>query len=78
MQYLYKCYNFNTYFVEPELLILDEPTVGVDPILRKSIWDHLVSIASTGNKTIIITTHYIEETRQADIVRRKNIVINYS
>lgn len=55
--------------LEPELLILDEPTVGVDPLLRKSIWDHLVNIASTGNKTIIITTHYIEETRQAHVVR---------
>lgn len=53
---------------EPELLILDEPTVGVDPILRQSIWDHLVQITKDGNKTIIITTHYIEETRQASII----------
>lgn len=49
---------------EPELLILDEPTVGVDPILRQNIWNHLVHITKDGNKTIIITTHYIEETRQ--------------
>ncbi|KAL6262618.1 hypothetical protein P5V15_005411 [Pogonomyrmex californicus] len=53
---------------DPELLILDEPTVGVDPILRQSIWDHLVHITKDGNKTIIITTHYIEETRQAGII----------
>lgn len=53
---------------EPELLILDEPTVGVDPILRQSIWDHLVHITKDGNKTIIITTHYIEETRQAGMI----------
>ncbi|KAK2575825.1 hypothetical protein KPH14_007203 [Odynerus spinipes] len=53
---------------DPELLILDEPTVGVDPVLRKSIWDHLVHITKGGNKTIIITTHYIEETRQAGII----------
>lgn len=52
----------------PELLILDEPTVGVDPVLRKNIWDHLVDITSTGNCTVIITTHYIEETRQAHMV----------
>lgn len=54
---------------EPELLILDEPTVGVDPVLRKNIWDHLVDITSTGKRTVIITTHYIEETRQAHMVR---------
>ncbi|XP_032678844.1 ABC transporter G family member 23 [Odontomachus brunneus] len=53
---------------DPELLILDEPTVGVDPVLRQSIWDHLVQITKGGNKTIIITTHYIEETRQAGII----------
>ncbi|XP_015437951.1 PREDICTED: ABC transporter G family member 23 [Dufourea novaeangliae] len=53
---------------DPELLILDEPTVGVDPVLRQSIWDHLVHITKDGNKTIIITTHYIEETRQASII----------
>lgn len=55
-------------FVEPELLILDEPTVGVDPVLRQSIWDHLVHLTSTGKKTVIVTTHYIEETRQAHVV----------
>lgn len=53
---------------EPELLILDEPTVGVDPVLRKNIWDHLVDLTSTGKRTVIITTHYIEETRQAHMV----------
>ncbi|XP_017765789.1 PREDICTED: ABC transporter G family member 20-like [Eufriesea mexicana] len=53
---------------DPELLILDEPTVGVDPVLRQSIWDHLVQITKDGNKTIIITTHYIEETRQATTI----------
>ncbi|KAG7190247.1 hypothetical protein KM043_006366 [Ampulex compressa] len=53
---------------DPELLILDEPTVGVDPVLRQSIWDHLVHITKGGTKTIIITTHYIEETRQAGII----------
>lgn len=56
---------------EPELLILDEPTVGVDPVLRKSIWDHLVEITSTGTRTVIITTHYIEETRQASMVNNQ-------
>lgn len=61
----------NHLFVEPELLILDEPTVGVDPVLRNNIWDHLVHLTSTGKKTVIITTHYIEETRQAHVVNLK-------
>ncbi|XP_050435572.1 ABC transporter G family member 23-like [Adelges cooleyi] len=50
---------------DPELLILDEPTVGVDPLLRHSIWNHLVHITTETGTTVIITTHYIEEARQA-------------
>ncbi|XP_061767330.1 ABC transporter G family member 23 isoform X3 [Nerophis ophidion] len=52
----------------PELLILDEPTVGVDPVLRAKIWQHLVDIVKTGKVSVIITTHYIEEARQANMV----------
>ncbi|CAF1087228.1 unnamed protein product [Adineta ricciae] len=53
---------------EPNLLILDEPTVGVDPLLRRKIWQHLIEITMNGNRTAIVTTHYIEEARQANIV----------
>ncbi|XP_030375746.1 ABC transporter G family member 20 [Scaptodrosophila lebanonensis] len=53
---------------EPELLILDEPTVGVDPVLRQSIWDHLVKITNDSHTTVIITTHYIEECAQAHVI----------
>lgn len=53
---------------EPELLILDEPTVGVDPLIRSNIWNHLVEITKHGRTTVIITTHYIDETRQAHLV----------
>ncbi|XP_045539902.1 ABC transporter G family member 20 [Papilio machaon] len=49
---------------EPELLILDEPTVGLDPVLRERIWDFLAELAR-GGTTVIITTHYIDETKQA-------------
>ena len=52
----------------PPLLILDEPTVGVDPLLRQVIWRYLVTLATNERTTIIITTHYIEEARQANIV----------
>ncbi|XP_065910114.1 ABC transporter G family member 23-like isoform X2 [Dysidea avara] len=53
---------------EPPLLILDELTVGIDPLLRAKIWRHLLEITSAGNTTIVITTHYIEEARQAHVV----------
>ena len=46
---------------DPDLIILDEPTVGLDPLLRQKIWSHLQQLARMSNKTIIITTHYIEE-----------------
>ncbi|XP_014245643.1 ABC transporter G family member 23-like [Cimex lectularius] len=51
----------------PKLLILDEPTVGVDVILCRSIWDKLVRMSREG-KTIIITTHYIEEAKRSDMI----------
>ncbi|XP_014480712.1 PREDICTED: ABC transporter G family member 23-like [Dinoponera quadriceps] len=50
----------------PELLILDEPTVGVDPVLRENIWAHLIKITQEDNITVLITTHYIEETKDAN------------
>ena len=45
---------------EPELLILDEPTAGVDIELRRGLWDFLIDI-NNGGTTIILTTHYLEE-----------------
>ena len=44
----------------PELLLLDEPTVGLDPDVRQGIWDIISSLSAEG-KTIIFTTHYMEE-----------------
>lgn len=49
---------------DPKLLLLDEPTVGVDPILSHSMWQYLMKLSDLG-KTIIITTHYVEEARNA-------------
>ena len=48
---------------EPRLLILDEPTAGVDIELRRSMWDFLLDINRSGT-TIILTTHYLEEAEQ--------------
>ncbi|KAK5638401.1 hypothetical protein RI129_012696 [Pyrocoelia pectoralis] len=53
---------------EPELLILDEPTVGVDSVLRQLIWDHFTTIVNNSAVTIIITTHYIEEVLHANTI----------
>ena len=52
---------------EPRLLLLDEPTVGVDPELRARIWQHLRAITD-GGTTIVLTTHYIDEAGKADRV----------
>lgn len=48
---------------EPRLLILDEPTAGVDIELRRSMWDFLIELNRQGT-TIILTTHYLEEAEQ--------------
>lgn len=50
---------------DPKLLILDEPTVGIDPKLRFSIWKELKNLKAQG-KTIIITTHVIDEAEKCD------------
>ena len=47
----------------PRLLILDEPTAGVDIEIRRSMWDYLKQLHRAGT-TIILTTHYLEEAEQ--------------
>jgi len=51
----------------PELLILDEPTVGIDPALRRQIWAELKSIRDEG-RSILITTHVMDEAELTDRV----------
>lgn len=45
---------------DPEILLLDEPTVGIDPILRRTIWDKFDALAESG-KTVVISTHVMDE-----------------
>ena len=65
----------------PELLILDEPTAGVDIELRRSLWDFLTEINNNGT-SIILTTHYLEEAerlcRNIAIIDSGEIVENTS
>ena len=44
---------------EPQVLFLDEPTLGLDPQSRRSIWEHIEELK--GKKTVVLTTHYLEE-----------------
>lgn len=61
----------------PQILILDEPTVGIDPELRKSIWSELFRLKKEEGKTIIVTTHVMDEADKCDylaMVRNGSII----
>lgn len=51
---------------KPKLLLLDEPTIGLDPIARKQVWEALMKLNRLLKMTIFFSTHYIEETMNAD------------
>ena len=53
---------------EPEILILDEPTTGLDPQTRKLLWDVIERLRKEKQMTVFLTTHYMEEAADADYV----------
>ncbi|MGP4081445.1 ABC transporter ATP-binding protein [Pseudalkalibacillus sp. R45] len=50
---------------EPKLIVLDEPTVGIDPVLRQSIWNEFYKLKEKG-MTILVTTHVMDEAEKCD------------
>ena len=52
----------------PKILVLDEPTTGLDPQTRSMIWDVISSLRKERNMTVFLTTHYMEEAADADYV----------
>jgi ABC-2 type transport system ATP-binding protein len=52
---------------DPDLIFLDEPTAGIDPILRRKFWDHFVELRDQG-KTLVVTTQYVNEATYCDLV----------
>jgi ABC-2 type transport system ATP-binding protein len=46
---------------QPRILFLDEPTIGLDPVGRKAVWDHIQRLREDYEMTIFVTTHYMEE-----------------
>lgn len=52
---------------DPKLLILDEPTVGIDPELRQSVWQELLELMAQG-KTIVLTTHVMDEAAKCEMI----------
>ncbi|MFJ7997765.1 ABC transporter ATP-binding protein [Streptomyces sp. NPDC096310] len=48
----------------PRLLMLDEPTIGLDPIARTSVWEHINAVRNATGMTVLVTTHYMDEADQ--------------
>ena len=56
---------------DPQLIFLDEPTAGIDPVLRRKFWDHFRELKNQG-RTIFVTTQYVSEADNCDLVGVQN------
>ncbi len=56
----------------PDVLFLDEPTVGLDPVARKAVWEHVRALRERDGTTVMLTTHYMEEA--AELCERVGIM----
>ena len=68
---------------KPRVIFLDEPTLGLDPRSRESMWDYIKTLVMEENVTIVLTTHYMEEAdalcnRIGFITNGKIIAFRYS
>jgi ABC-2 type transport system ATP-binding protein len=52
----------------PRILFLDEPTLGLDPISRRNLWEYMVQVRARSGTTVFLTTHYLEEAEESDRV----------
>jgi ABC-2 type transport system ATP-binding protein len=50
-----------TIVLDVELMFLDEPTIGLDPVGRRKVWDELIRLKNEEDRTIVLTTHYMDE-----------------
>jgi ABC-2 type transport system ATP-binding protein len=53
---------------QPTVLFLDEPTLGLDPASRRNLWEYLRGVRTQSGTTLFLTTHYLEEAEEADVV----------
>jgi ABC-2 type transport system ATP-binding protein len=53
---------------QPRVLFLDEPTAGLDPASRRSLWEYLRNVRAESGTTIFLTTHYLDESEEADTI----------
>ena len=53
---------------EPRVLILDEPTVGLDPASRRNLWEYIQQVRHESGTTVLLTTHYLDEAEDADTI----------